>query len=107
MRGWARQLRSELRLVTDVPARELRAEADELARDYRELDVRIQEADWTTELSAFGHRAMAKRSSGSWEERARSRSSLMLRPSTLGATTATIDRGNARCRCAPAWRRRR
>ena len=49
--GWARQLRSELRLVTDVPVPELRAEADDLARQYRELDVRIQEANWATELS--------------------------------------------------------
>ncbi len=49
--GWARQLRSELRQVTDVPVPVLRAEADNLARQYRELDVRIQEANWSTELA--------------------------------------------------------
>lgn len=48
---WARQLRSELRQVTDVPVPVLRAEADNLARQYRELDVRIQEANWATELA--------------------------------------------------------
>jgi hypothetical protein len=47
---WARQLRSELRQITDVPVAALRQEADDLARQYRELDVRIQEANWATEL---------------------------------------------------------
>jgi hypothetical protein len=49
--SWARQLRSELRQVTDVPVSQLRAEADDLARQYRELDTRIQEANWATELA--------------------------------------------------------
>jgi hypothetical protein len=49
--GWARQLRSELRHVTDVPVAELRREADDLARQYRELDVRLQEANWSTDLA--------------------------------------------------------
>jgi len=48
--GWGRQLRSELRHVTDVAVPRLRAEADDLARQYREIDVRIQEANWATEL---------------------------------------------------------
>lgn len=48
--GFARQLRSELRFLTDVPIPQLRAEADTLARRYRELDTRLQEANWTTEL---------------------------------------------------------
>ena len=48
--GWARQLRSELRQLTDVPVAELRREADDLARQYRELDMRIQEANWTSEV---------------------------------------------------------
>jgi hypothetical protein len=47
---WERQLRSELRQITDVPVSQLRSEADDLARRYRELDVRIQEANWATEL---------------------------------------------------------
>lgn len=49
-RGWGRQLRSELRELTDLPVAELRREADDLARTYRELDVRLQEANWATEL---------------------------------------------------------
>lgn len=48
--GWARQLRSELRQLTDVPVAGLRREADDLARQYRELDMRIQEANWATEV---------------------------------------------------------
>jgi len=48
--GWRRQLRSELRQLTDVPVADLRREADDLARRYRELDVRLQEANWATEL---------------------------------------------------------
>jgi hypothetical protein len=48
--AWGRQLRSELRLITDVPVAELRRDADDLARRYRELDVRLQEANWSTEL---------------------------------------------------------
>lgn len=49
-RGWGRQLRSELRQLTDLPVGELRREADDIARRYRELDVRVQEANWATEL---------------------------------------------------------
>jgi hypothetical protein len=48
--SWGRQLRSELRHVTDVAVPRLRAEADDLARQYREVDVRIQEANWATDL---------------------------------------------------------
>jgi hypothetical protein len=50
--GWyvERQMRSELRQLTDVPVGDLRHEADDLARQYRELDVRLQEANWSTDL---------------------------------------------------------
>ena len=48
--GFARQLRSELRFLTNVPIPQLRAAADELARSFRELDTKLQEANWTTEL---------------------------------------------------------
>lgn len=48
--GWARQLRSELRFVTDLPVRELRDRADRLARDHRELDTRLQAANWTVDV---------------------------------------------------------
>jgi hypothetical protein len=49
-RMW-RQLRSELREVTDLPVGELRREADDVSRQYRELDVRLQQANWTTDLA--------------------------------------------------------
>jgi hypothetical protein len=48
--GFNRQLRSELRFLTDVPIPQLRADADALARQYRELDTRLQEVNWTTDL---------------------------------------------------------
>lgn len=49
--GWSgRQLRSELRDLTDLPVPQLRRQADQLARDYRELDTRLQAANWATEL---------------------------------------------------------
>ena len=37
-----RQMRSELRLLTDVPVGDLLREADDLARQYREVDIRLQ-----------------------------------------------------------------
>ena len=45
-----RVTRSEVKYMTslDVPA--LRREADSLATEYRELDVRLQEVNWTTDL---------------------------------------------------------
>lgn len=48
--NWGRQLRSELREITDVPVGDLRQEADDLAKQYREVDLRIQAANWATEL---------------------------------------------------------
>jgi hypothetical protein len=36
------QLRSELRMLAALPVAQLRAQADDLARELRELDVRIQ-----------------------------------------------------------------
>lgn len=49
-RGTARQLRSELKMLSALPVAELRARADELARDLREVDVRIQRANWEVDL---------------------------------------------------------
>jgi len=49
-RGWARQMRSELRYITDLPVADLRQEADRLAQRHRMLDTRLQEANWATEL---------------------------------------------------------
>jgi DNA repair exonuclease SbcCD ATPase subunit len=48
--GWGRQLRSELQQVSAVPVADLRAEADQIAEARRRLDVRIQQAGWSTEL---------------------------------------------------------
>lgn len=48
--GWGRQLRSELQQVSAVPVAHLRAEADQIAQARRMLDVRIQQAGWSTEL---------------------------------------------------------
>ena len=33
-----------------VPVKELRAQADKLAKRYRELDLQIQELNWKTDL---------------------------------------------------------
>ena len=49
-RGYGRQLRSELKMLSALPVASLRAQADELARELRELDVRIQRANWEIDL---------------------------------------------------------
>jgi hypothetical protein len=41
---------SELRMVTTLDVTELRGLADEVARQRRELDLKIQATDWATEL---------------------------------------------------------
>ncbi|HTW19370.1 MAG TPA: DIP1984 family protein [Mycobacteriales bacterium] len=48
--GGFRQLRSELRTLPALPVRELRTAVDELAREHRELDVKIQRANWQADL---------------------------------------------------------
>jgi hypothetical protein len=48
--GYSRQLRSELKMLSALPVAELRAQADELARELRELDVRIQRSNWEVDL---------------------------------------------------------
>jgi hypothetical protein len=48
--GHTRQLRSELKMLAALPVAELRAQADQVARDHRELDVRIQRSNWEVEL---------------------------------------------------------
>jgi hypothetical protein len=45
-----RQLRSELKMLTALPVAELRSQADDLARQLREVDVRIQQANWQFDL---------------------------------------------------------
>ncbi|MET9549180.1 MULTISPECIES: DIP1984 family protein [unclassified Streptomyces] len=49
-RGYGRQLRSELVMLAALPVAELRGQADALARDIREIDVRIQRANWEVDL---------------------------------------------------------
>lgn len=49
--GYVRQLRSELKMLAALPVAELRSRADEVARELRELDIRIQRANWETELA--------------------------------------------------------
>ena len=48
--GEMRQMRTELRFVSAVDVRRLRDEANEVAKRHRELDARIQEANWTVDL---------------------------------------------------------
>ena len=45
-----RQLRSELAMLSALPVADLRAQADVLAREVRELDVRIQRTNWEADL---------------------------------------------------------
>lgn len=49
-RGLPRQLRSELMMLPALPVAELRTRADALAREIRELDIRIQQVNWEVEL---------------------------------------------------------
>ncbi|MEU7579965.1 DIP1984 family protein [Streptomyces sp. NPDC041068] len=49
-RGYGRQLRSELMMLSALPVAELRAQADVLAREIREVDARIQRTNWEVDL---------------------------------------------------------
>ncbi|HSH03401.1 MAG TPA: DIP1984 family protein [Anaerolineae bacterium] len=42
--------RSEVKFVSTVSAGAMQAQADDLAREHRELDARIQATNWSTEL---------------------------------------------------------
>ncbi|MGL4883304.1 MAG: DIP1984 family protein [Waterburya sp.] len=42
--------RSEIKYFSTVNIAELQTEIDRMARDYRELDTKIQQANWNTEL---------------------------------------------------------
>jgi hypothetical protein len=48
--GGIRQLRSELKMLAALPVAQLRAQADEIARELRELDIRIQRSNWEVDL---------------------------------------------------------
>ena len=45
-----RYARTEIRIVSTVPVRELQAEVDRLSAELRRTDETIQELNWTTEL---------------------------------------------------------
>ena len=45
-----RLTRSEIKYVSTIKVAEIQKHADELAREYRELDASIQELNWQTEL---------------------------------------------------------
>ena len=42
--------RSEVKFVSTVSVAAIQKKADDLAKQYRELDTRIQQADWLTDL---------------------------------------------------------
>ena len=46
-----RLTRSEIKFVAAVNIRDLRQQVDDLAREIRELDNRIQQVNWATELA--------------------------------------------------------
>src|SRR2546423_1481987 len=45
-----RQLRSELTMIAALPVAELRGQADDLARQLREVDILIQRTNWEADL---------------------------------------------------------
>ncbi|WP_203704803.1 DIP1984 family protein [Asanoa iriomotensis] len=45
-----RQLRSELKMIPALPVADLRRQADELARQLREIDTLIQRTNWEADL---------------------------------------------------------
>lgn len=45
-----RYSRTEIKVLSTVNVAEIQAQIDRMARDYRELDTRIQGANWNTEL---------------------------------------------------------
>lgn len=47
---YLRQMRSELRQVSALPVAQLRSRADAVAQELRELDNRIQRANWANDL---------------------------------------------------------
>ena len=48
--GYSRQLRSELKMLSALRVADLRSQSDQVARELRELDVRIQQSNWEVEL---------------------------------------------------------
>lgn len=46
-----RYSKSEVRFVATVPVADLQKQVDGLSRSFRELDTKLQELDWKTELA--------------------------------------------------------
>jgi len=47
---WRRRLSSELRMLTDLDVRQLHLRADSISAQLRDLDLRIQQANWNFDL---------------------------------------------------------
>ena len=45
-----RYSRTEIKFVSTIPVADLRKRVDDLSKQYRELDTRIQQLNWNTEL---------------------------------------------------------
>ena len=45
-----RATRSEIKILSAVDVKELRSESDRLAKELRELDNKIQQTNWTTDI---------------------------------------------------------
>lgn len=45
-----RMMRTEVKYITTINVAQLQKEIDDLAKAYREIDVKLQEKNWTTEL---------------------------------------------------------
>ncbi|MCD0163034.1 hypothetical protein IHN63_17225, partial [Deinococcus sp. 6YEL10] len=41
---------SEVRILSAIPTRELQVQVDTLAKERRELDTQLQQANWLTDL---------------------------------------------------------
>lgn len=46
-----RYSRNEIRFVRTIDAAAIQKKADKMAKEYRELDIKIQQANWVTELA--------------------------------------------------------
>ena len=45
-----RNSRNEIRFVSTIDGESMQKKIDKMSKEYRELDMRIQQANWTTEL---------------------------------------------------------
>ena len=45
-----RQTKSEIKFQSTIQVSEVQRKADQLAKEHREIDTRVQQANWQTEL---------------------------------------------------------